>query len=87
MFEDLMELNNLEYLNLENNRISFIETNSFSNLINLETLILSQNEIVFKNETNYLFDTLSNLKLLNLSSNKIEFISAYFFFQLYKLPE
>jgi Leucine-rich repeat (LRR) protein len=85
MFEDLMDLNNLEYLNLENNRISFIETNSFYNLINLKTLILSQNEIVFRNETNFLFDTLFNLKFLNLSSNKIEFISSEFFYQLYKL--
>ncbi len=46
---------------------------------------MSQNEIVFKNETNYLFDTLSNLKFLNLSTNKIEFISLEFFYQLYKL--
>jgi Leucine-rich repeat (LRR) protein len=85
MFEDLMDLNNLEYLNLENNRITLIETNSFSNLINLKTLILSRNQIVFCNETNNLFDTLSNLQLLNLSSNKIEFLSAYLFYQLYKL--
>ena len=56
-FEDLMDLNNLEYLNLENNRISFIEASSFSNLMNLKTLILSRNQIVFIKETYYLFDT------------------------------
>ena len=27
LFEDLMDLNDLEYLNLENNRISLIEAN------------------------------------------------------------
>ena len=66
-----MDLNNLEYLNLENNRISFIEASSFSNLINLKTLILSRNQIVFIKETYYLFDTLSNLQLLKCNNGKI----------------
>ena len=38
LYLDLVELSGLEYLNLENNSISFIEANSFSNLIRLETL-------------------------------------------------
>ena len=42
---DLAEMNNLEYLNMANNSICSIEKNSFSNLIKLETLILSFNKL------------------------------------------
>lgn len=42
-YSDLLEMKNLEYLDLENNSITIIELHSFSDLINLETLILFLN--------------------------------------------
>ena len=45
LFSNLIEMTQLEYLNLENNLISYIESHSFLDLINLETLILSLNKL------------------------------------------
>ena len=85
-YSDLNELNNLEYLNLENNQINFLETNSFSNLKKLETLLLSSNRLTSSSFENIeTFSFMSNLKFLNLSSNLIEVISSYFFSNLLKL--
>ena len=74
----------LEYLNLENNLISFIESHSFLDLINLETLILSLNKLSNFNDT-FIFSPLSSLKYLNLSSNQIELIQTHLFKDLFKL--
>ena len=83
LFEDLIELNNLEYLNLENNSLSSIDSQAFFNLGRLNTLILSSNKLNHLNEI--FFDDLSNLKFLNLSWNSIEFIKKYLFKELFKL--
>jgi Leucine-rich repeat (LRR) protein len=81
---DLFEMINLEYLDLENNSISSIELHSFSNLIKLETLILSLNILTYFNDT-FIFSPLSSLKFLNLSSNQIEIIQSNLFDSLLKL--
>ena len=78
-------MNNLEYLNLENNFISFIELHSFSDLIKLETLILSLNKLTNFNHT-FIFSSLSSLKQLNLSSNQIETITSNSFANLNLFP-
>jgi Leucine-rich repeat (LRR) protein len=83
-FSDLLEMTNLEYLNLENNSISLIEFHSFSDLIKLETLILSLNRLTYFNDT-FIFSPLSSLKFLNLSSNRIEIIQSNLFDSLFKL--
>ena len=83
-FVDLMDLNKLEYLSLENNSISLCEGNSFSNLIKLETLILSLNRLHSLTDIS-LFAHLTNLKLLNLSSNLLELVPAHLFSNLLKL--
>jgi hypothetical protein len=83
-FSDLLEMTNLEYLNLENNSIALIEFHSFSDLIKLETLILSLNRLTYFNDT-FIFSLLSNLKFLNLSSNQIEIIQSNLFDSLFKL--
>ena len=82
---DLMYLEKLEYLNLDNNLIGYIETESFKNLVNLETLILSRNQLVYFNETRKIFNYLTNLKYLNLSANRLAYIESYLFDNLYKL--
>jgi Leucine-rich repeat (LRR) protein len=81
--EDLIELNNLEYLNLENNSISKIDYRAFINLGRLNTLILSFNHL--KSFDEFLFYDLSNLKFLNLSQNFIENLPRYLFKELFKL--
>jgi len=81
---DLFEMINLEYLDLENNSISTIELHSFSNLIKLETLILSLNILTHFNDT-FIFSPLSSLKFLNLSSNQIEIVQSNLFDSLFKL--
>ena len=83
-YADLLEMTNLEYLNLENNSISTIELHSFSDLIKLETLILSLNNLTYFNDT-FIFSPLSSLKFLNLSSNRIEIIQSNLFDSLFKL--
>ena len=82
---DLNELENLEYLNLENNLLAAIENNSFSNLVKLETLILSRNRLSSFSRDVVVFSCLTNLKLLNLSSNTLEEIPPYLFSDLFKL--
>ena len=81
---DLMYLENLEYLNLANNKIDSIEVNAFKNLINLETLILTKNNLKIFDQKK-LFNCLVNLKYLNLSSNSIPYLESYFFDNLFKL--
>jgi len=83
-YADLLEMTNLEYLNLENNSIYTIELHSFSDLIKLETLILSLNNLTYFNDT-FIFSPLSSLKFLNLSSNQIEIIQSNLFDSLFKL--
>ena len=84
-FLDLADLNNLEYLNLENNSISFIEINSFYNLVKLETLILSSNKLTSFNEDISIFKCMTNLKFLYLSSNQLNTIPSKLFDSLFKL--
>ena len=84
--QDLHELENLEYLNLNHNQISFIEPNAFFNLVKLETLLLSNNMLTLLNEDSVSFlSNLINLKELNLSSNSIRVIRRFFLSQLVKL--
>ena len=66
---DLTRVENSEYLNLDSNNISLIEDKAFKNLIKLETLILSNNQLDLVNNSKELFNYLSNLKHLNLINN------------------
>ena len=84
-YKDLMDLESLEYLNLDSNNISLIENKAFKNSIKLETLILSNNQLDMVNNSNELFNYLSSLKNLNLSSNKIEILQKDTFSELLKL--
>ena len=69
---------------MENNQISFIEINSLSNLVKLETLILSANHISALTDISTFCFT-KNLKLLNLSVNQLEMIPSMLFDSLIKL--
>ena len=86
-FEDLIYLENLEYLNLDSNQISWIEDDAFYNLHALETLILSNNEISLSNNSRNLFSSLSNIKFINLRSNVIQYLKMNTFSNLFKLEE
>ena len=81
--DDLVLLENLEYLNLENNLIENIEDNSFESLTVLETLILSFNRL--QNLPSGIFNNLVNLKLIDLKSNNLSFIESFTFNNLNKL--
>ncbi|RNA42266.1 leucine-rich repeat and immunoglobulin-like domain 2 [Brachionus plicatilis] len=70
-------LSNLEYLDLSNNSISFIDENSFDNLQNLKFLDLSYNNILLI-ATNLFYFKLPHLFTLNLRNNKIEEIDIWF---------
>ena len=79
---NLMYVDNLEYLDISNNRIEFIESGSFDNLISLEILLLSRNKL---NSINGSFKYLESLQLLDLSFNFIETIPERIFSDLFKL--
>ncbi len=81
---NLFDLSNLEYLNLENNSLSFIETNSFSYLAKLEILLLANNKLKNFNNSE-IFRPLVNLHMLNLSFNQIEIVQSNLFSDLQKL--
>ena len=68
--QQFSELNNLETLVLEFNRIKIIEDDTFSNLNKLSKLKLNDNNIEKLNPKS--FAGLRNLKELYLSSNKLE---------------
>jgi Leucine-rich repeat (LRR) protein len=80
---ELFYLNNLEVLNLEDNKISEIESNAFNSLISLQALILSKNRLDYLQRD--LFNVLDNLKYLYLSQNNISYIQALQFDNLLKL--
>ena len=83
---DLADLSSLEYLNLENNCIDFIEAHAFYHLSRLETLVLSRNKLsLFANDSAMIFSKLNNLKHLNLSCNVLDIITSRLFDNLLKL--
>jgi Leucine-rich repeat (LRR) protein len=51
----------------------------------METLIISNNKLDIRNNTEKLFNVLTNLKFLNLSSNSIEIVRKNTFLNLFKL--
>jgi hypothetical protein len=86
--KDLVYLNSLKYLNLNRNLLSRIENNTFDQLIKLETLIISCNNLSSANtfDSNpFIFKYLLNIKELNLSSNSIEYLNPNLFSNLNKL--
>ena len=82
---DLMDMVNLEYLDLDNNRISFVESQAFSYLYNLDTLVLSRNKLTSFNGSTRVFSYLYSLRVLNLSMNSLEVVPGRLFDSLLKL--
>ncbi|XP_076458150.1 toll-like receptor 4 [Babylonia areolata] len=67
-------LNQLEDLNLSRNYINYIPKNFFVGLVNLQTLVLSHNEI-FTFDTN--ITVMQNITILDLSFNNIHFLPQF----------
>ena len=80
----LKNLTKLKKLKLNDCLLTTIETNSFDDLINLETLDLSYNVL---DGTNFeqLFSNLTNLKYLNLANNQLQIVKNQYFIGISKL--
>jgi len=83
---DLINMKKLEILKLANNSISWIHSESFIDLINLNHLDLSNNLIIHIGSINYL-NALSNLEMLNFSWNNITNIKNGTFKDMIKLEK
>lgn len=80
-FDAFQSLNNLRYLNLEQNQLNDSIWNSLTKYLpNLETLYLSQNNFNYLKKIH-----LKYLKILDLSSNGLQFIDHNIFHSLEKL--
>ncbi|XP_037548960.1 uncharacterized protein LOC119425504 [Nematolebias whitei] len=71
--KDFCGMSKLRIVNLEDNKIVFVDDGSFTDLSLLETLVISNNKLT--NLTSNMFQGLSNLTVLDLSYNKIYFIN------------
>lgn len=69
----LKNMQNLEFLNLDNNKITKIESEAFSDLVKVHQLWLHDNLIETLDEN--IFATMVNLKNIDLHNNKINFLS------------
>lgn len=76
-------VNTLVILNFDDNLISFIEHNAFTNLKSLQNVSISKNYLLNISANN--FNSLFSLKYLNLSWNRIESIEQNSFINLNKL--
>ena len=73
----------LSTLHLDGNFISYVSVTSFSELVNLEQLVLSKNQL--QNISAAMFGNLGKLQMLDLSSNKISYLSSNSFCGLQSL--
>jgi Leucine-rich repeat (LRR) protein len=76
-------LTNLQFLNLENNLMSYISPKLLRDQINLKTLKLFNNKLFTLDST--FFQSLANLELLGLSSNSFTSLPSGFFSGLVKI--
>lgn len=71
--QDFKDMQNLNFLDLNNNQIRYIESDAFKDLISLETLNLNNNYLQTLDEK--LFSAMIDLKTCSLKSNRINFLT------------
>ena len=76
---------NLKYLDLSNNRFSYFQTSSFSNLQSVVRLAMVNVSLSVIGQ--YYFQGLINVKVLSLKDNNIHRTERYAFYGLSSLPE
>ncbi|KAM4549942.1 uncharacterized protein V3H82_019145 isoform 2-T2 [Fundulus diaphanus] len=81
--DDFHSMSRLIYLGLGKNGITYVNDGSFSDLVSLKTLILTENKL--SNLTRNMFQGLSNITMLDLSHNSIVSIHASAFQSLTSL--
>lgn len=82
-YNSLLGLNNLKYLNLQENHINVIHDEAFKDLLRLENFYLNDNLLVVL--PRQAFKGLSNLKMLNLGGNLLTNVSKTWFSDLVEL--
>lgn len=71
-YQNFEKLEELQYLSLENNQITYISNDAFKDLTKLKYLYLYSNQLNYIDEE--IFKNLNNLRNLNLDINQIKFL-------------
>lgn len=71
---NVVETNQVKVIHLNDNKISHLDANVFENFVNLEKLVLSNNRLIIKanSQTKIKLQSLMNLIELDISSNEFE---------------
>lgn len=84
--EQIGDLTNLIYLNLDSNQIDSIQFDVFDNMDSLQRLVLSNNNLSSLDDDTFEWNPL-RLEIIDLSFNKFKYIQHFLFYDLERLQE
>lgn len=84
-YQNFEKLEELQYLTLKGNQITYISTDAFKDLTKLKYLILRSNQLNYIDEE--LFKNLNNLRHLDLDENQINFLPKGIFENMPEVQE